>query len=111
MRSRHPITALAVAALYALLLQGFLGALAPVSPLATAVHCAPAGQGAPDQGRAAHDGACCLLACRTVLALPPSAAAPAERAAQSVAPVLPAQEAAAGPAPVAGARARGPPRA
>lgn len=115
MRLKTPIAALAVAALYALLLQGFLGALAPIGPLAAAIHCAPSDSGAlggsraPADAPAAHDAACCLLACRSVLGPPPAVATLAPRPAQRLASALPRPDEAAGPAPARPVRVRGPP--
>jgi hypothetical protein len=103
---------LAVAALYALLLQGFLGGLLAVDPFTSAIHCAPGGgPGAPGKSGPAHDAACCLLACRTVLGSPPTAAAPAARLGARIAPHRPPSDPAAAPAAPTPPRARGPPLA
>jgi hypothetical protein len=112
MRPRHITAALAVAALYALLLQGFLGALAPGRFAVAGTHCAPAADGVPGgHDPAAHDGACCLVGCRPLLAAPPSAAVPAARVAIAADPSLPETASAAGPRLAADLRARGPPAA
>ena len=101
-----------MAALYALLLQGFLGGLAAVDPFASAIHCAPgAGQEAPDRSGPAHDAACCLLACRSVLGTPPATALPAARLAARVTPPRPASDPAEAPAAATPPRARSPPTA
>lgn len=100
---------LAIAALYALLLQAFLGALAPLSlDPGASPHCAPAGSS--ESGDGPHrDGACCTLACRILVASPPDAASlPAPRPALRLTAVL-RDESVVGPAAVHLVRARGPP--
>lgn len=64
--------ALAVAALYGVLLQAFLSGLAPIPATALdhAAICAPAGPSGPGGDGRRHDGAaCCLAACLGVSTL------------------------------------------
>ncbi|WP_132251282.1 hypothetical protein [Methylobacterium segetis] len=81
MRGNLPLTArgraiIGVIALYALLLQAFLGGLAPLPPAAlTDAICAHDGSGSPEGGAAlCHPHACCTLAQAAEL-LPPGASA------------------------------------